>query len=81
MKAEEDDGRVEKEEVEEGVKFKSKYSGIVSSKTQKALAGNSNFISTASSCYIPVYSNGKAYDYYRLGLRSYLSLLSSRKTL
>lgn len=31
MKAEEDDGRVEKEEVEEGVKFKLKYSGIASS--------------------------------------------------
>lgn len=30
MKAEEDDGKVEKEEVEEGVKFKLKYSGTYS---------------------------------------------------
>lgn len=81
MKAEEDDGRVEKEEVEDRVEFKFKSSGVASSKTRKALAGNSDFISTASSCYIPTYSNGETYDYYRLGLRSYLPLLSSRKTI
>lgn len=37
MKAEEDNGKVEKEEVEEQVKFKFKYSGIASSETTESL--------------------------------------------
>lgn len=37
LKAEEEDGRVEKEEVEEGVKFKFKQSGIASSETTESL--------------------------------------------
>lgn len=60
MKTEEDGGKVEKEEVEEGVKFKSKESDTATcSETRKALAANSDFTSTASSCYTPAPSNSK----------------------